>query len=436
MQYIKQVTSCGSIRGRDYGEYLEYRSIQYATSERWKYPVLITSWDDICDATEYKDCSYQRRSFEDDAVCNEFYHKEFRENLSFTYSENSLYLNIWSPKAPMHCPVIVYIHGGSFTGGSSNEAHINGIEFAKAGIIFVSFNYRLGPFGFCSHPDLTDEEGICGNYGLFDQYAAIQWIRNNIQSFGGNPKQITLMGQSAGAMSTDIHSTSPLENGWFAGIVMSSGAALQRFLLRPRTPKQTMHFWKVVMANARVSTMEELRQTDPKTLYYAWYQACKDVKFSLPCTLPVYDGKLLRKENFRKRELADIPCLLGMTSGDMMPGILRRLIRKWIMLSEQNNQSPCYSYLFSRRLPGDAKGAWHSSDLLYFFSALKKNWRPYEEIDYQISEQMSHALIAFSSAGNPNCNELPKWEPGSKHTMNFCEHTSQTAWYTTRRNQI
>lgn len=435
MNYAEHDTSCGSIRGRDYGEYLQYRGIQYATSKRWEYPVLITSWDGIYDATEYKDCSYQRRSFEDDALCNEFYHHEFRENLSFTYSENSLYLNIWSPKEPVNCPIILYIHGGSFTGGSSNEAHINGIEFAKSGIIFVSFNYRLGPFGFCSHPALSDENGTCGNYGLFDQYTAIQWIRNNIRSFGGNPERITLMGQSAGAMSVDIHSTSPLENGWFAGIVMSSGAALQRLLLRPRTPKQTTRFWNVVMAHAKVSTIEELRLTDPKTLYYAWYQACKDVKFSLPCTLPVYDGRLLTKETFHKRELADIPCILGMTSADMMPGILRRLIRKWMLISQQSNQNPCYSYLFSRNLPGDEKGAWHSSDLLYFFSTLKKNWRPFEEIDDQISNQMSHALIAFSNTGNPNCGELPRWSPGSKHTMNFCEHTSEIPWYTTRRKQ-
>ncbi len=182
MEYVEIQTNCGKIRGITNEECTEYRAIKYATSKRWEYPVQITSWDGIYDATDYKDSSYQRRSFEDDSVCNKFYHKEFRDGMSFTYSEDSLNLSIWSPKEPKDCPVLVYIHGGSFTGGSHNEHHINGTEIAKSGVIFVAFNYRLGPFGFCSHPDLTDENGVCGNFGLFDQYIALKWIKEKIGS--------------------------------------------------------------------------------------------------------------------------------------------------------------------------------------------------------------------------------------------------------------
>lgn len=210
MNYIEYDTACGRIRGIENETYLEFRGIRYAKAERFEYPRQIKSWNGIYDATKFGDCAYQHRAFDDDATVNAFYHKEFRKGLSFTYSEDCLFLNIWAPKNAENCPVLIYIHGGSFTGGSANEGHISGEKFAENGIITVAFNYRLGPFGFCSHPDLTDENGVCGNYGLFDQTLAIRWIKDNISSFGGNPDKITLMGQSAGAMSVDIHLSNPL----------------------------------------------------------------------------------------------------------------------------------------------------------------------------------------------------------------------------------
>ncbi|MCC8073292.1 MAG: carboxylesterase family protein [Clostridiales bacterium] len=427
MTYIETVCNCGKIRGIENDECIEYRSVKYANSKRWEYPVQVEKWDSVYDATEYKDCSYQRRSFEDDAVCNAFYHKEFREGLTFNYSEDCLYLNIWSPKKPENCPVLIYIHGGSFTGGSSNEAHINGTEIAKGGVIFISFNYRLGPFGFCSHPDLTDENGVCGNYGLFDQYVAIKWIKDNIKEFGGNPDKITIMGQSAGAMSVDIHASSPLEKGWFSGAIMSSGAAMQRLLLKPLKPEKTVSFWEDIMKNAGVHSMEELRLVSPKTLYYAWLDACNKSILTMPYTFPVIDGKLLTKETFNMKNIADIPYIIGMTVTDMMPIVLMRTIKKWAK-SSRKNSNKCYTYILSRLLPGDNLGAWHSSDLLYFFSTLKFNWRPFEKIDYEISNQMSQAIIAFSKNGNPNCSSLPHWESGTKKPMTFCENTRQEKW--------
>ena len=105
----------------------------------------------------YTSCCYQHRGFEDDAKVNPFYHREFRRGMSFTYSEYCQYLNISAPKDAKKCPVLLYIHGGSFTGGSSNEGHISGKAYAENDIVFVSVNYRLGPYGFCSHPDVADE---------------------------------------------------------------------------------------------------------------------------------------------------------------------------------------------------------------------------------------------------------------------------------------
>lgn len=131
MKTVELQTKCGKIKGIDSENCLEFRGIKYANAKRWEYPQTIEKWQGIFDATYFKECSYQHRGFDDDATVNPFYHYEFRDGLAFTYSEDCQYLNIYVPKEAKNCPVLIFIHGGSFTGGSSNEAHINGENFAK-----------------------------------------------------------------------------------------------------------------------------------------------------------------------------------------------------------------------------------------------------------------------------------------------------------------
>ncbi len=429
MDNIEINTKCGKIVGIKADGYTEFRSIKYADAKRWEYPRQVTKWDGVYDATCFKDCCFQRRSFEEDAVCNAFYHKEFRKGLSFTYSEDCLYLNIWAPENAENCPVLIYIHGGSFTGGSTDEGHLNGSEFAKNGVILVSMNYRLGPYGFCSHPDLKNDEGICGNYGLYDQYTAIKWVKENISDFGGNPDKITLSGQSAGAMSVDIQISNPMCRGWFSGAYMMSGAAMQRGLLKPLKPEKTRDFWETVIKNAGVNTINELKETDAKTLYYAWYDACKGSILTMPYTFPVYDGRLLCENDFKMSKLPDIPYVLGITITDMIPIVLKGITKKWVRAANKN-KSRCYTYLFARKLPGDDRGAWHACDLLYAFKTLDFSWRPFNETDYRIANEMHKSLCAFTKNGDPNCNAIPKWESGSKKAMVFCEGTRLSGWKT------
>ncbi len=429
MDNIILQTPCGEIKGLKFENHVEFRGIKYATASRWEYPVETRSWNGVYDATEYGECSYQRRGFEDDEKCNAFYHKEFRKGLSFTYSEDCLFLNIWAPENKKDCPVIVYIHGGSFTGGSSNEGHISGAHFAKDGVIFVALNYRLGPFGFCSHPDLTNKDGICGNFGLFDQLAAIKWVKNNISAFGGNPDNITLMGQSAGAMSVDILISSEECKNMFAGAVMMSGAALQRAVAKPESPEKTRKFWDTIISNAKVNSMEELKKVDVRTLFYAWSDACKADKLSMLHTMPVKDGKIITDSNFNMKTIPDMPIILGETITDMLPIILEGLTRKYAKRCK-GNKNPCYVYNFDRLLPGDNAGAWHSCDLLYSFSTLENNWRPFEEVDFEISKQMHDMLCAFAANQNPNCDSIPNWERGGKMPMHFCENTHTDKWNT------
>lgn len=430
MNYIEYNTPCGAVRGIDAEKYAEFRGIRYAAAERFVYPKIVKHWNGVYDATVFGDCAYQHRAFDDDAKVNAFYHKEFRKGLSFTYSEDCLFLNIWAPKNKENCPVLIYIHGGSFTGGSANEGHISGAEFAKNGVIMVALNYRLGPFGFCSHPDLTDENGVCGNFGLFDQTVAIQWVRNNISAFGGNPDKITLMGQSAGAMSVDIHLSNPMVKDSISGAIMLSGSGLQRMLLKPLLPQKTVSFWNMVMKNAGVSSMQQLKAVAPKTLYYAWLDACKASAFSMPYTFPVYDGAILKNGRFSMDTIADIPYIIGSTCTDMIPIVLQAINKKWGRYAEKNNTNKCYIYNFTRRLPGDNKGAWHSADLLYAFSTLDFNWRPFEKIDYEISNQLSQSICAFVKNGNPNCDAIPQWQADYKKPMHFCENTKMAPWDT------
>lgn len=420
-------TKLGEITGQAYSDHSEFHGIHYAKAQRWCYPVPIDHWEGVYDATADGPCSYQRRSFEDDASCSRFYHHEFREGRTFTYSEDCQYLNLYVPKDALGCPVLIYIHGGSFTGGSCNESHISGADFARQGVIFATMNYRLGPYGFCSHPELKDEQGRTGNYGLFDQYEAIAWIRRHISDFGGDPARITLMGQSAGAMSVDIHSTSPLEKNWFKGLMLSSGAALQRYWMKPKQVEDTRTFWDNICKHAQCRNMQELRKTDVKTLYYAWDETKKTTKHSMAYTLPVYDGQLLTPETFNMHTMPQVPVMAGITINDMSPMIMLWYgVMKWCRALPK--EVPCYTYLFARHLPGDAMGAWHASDLLYFFSTYRNNWRPYTKEDVSLSQIMSDSLINFTKKQDPNGRGLPEWSADIHHPMRFDINSQQSSW--------
>lgn len=430
MPNIEIDTGCGKIRGLSLDNHNEFRGIRYATSQRWHYPQQVTAWDGVYDATQFGACSFQRRSFEDDSKFNSFYHKEFRRGMTFEYSEDCLFLNIWAPKDAENCPVLVYIHGGSFTGGSADEGYISGEEYAKNGVIFVAMNYRVGPYGFCSHTDLTDENGNVGNYGLYDQYIALKWIKENISSFGGDGEHITLLGQSAGAMSVDIQLTNPMTRGWFYGAVLMSGAAIQRAVVRPLKAEKTNEFWNNVCKNAEVESIFDLQQVDEKTLFYAWlkeYQAdFKNILYSLPTV----DGTIISDDNFTMSKIPDMPYVVGVTTADMAPAALEVLAQRFAKKCDEH-KNKCYVYNFAHDLPGDDIGAWHSSDLPYAFSTLLKGWRPYESVDYEISNQMLKSMVAFVKTGDPNCNAIPSiWHSGAKKPMRFCADTKTKRWPT------
>lgn len=413
------LTPCGRIRGAksNMEGVVAYKGIRYATAERWAYPQVVKHWEGVYEADHYGNCSYQPRAFYDEENVPEkyFYYNEFRKGETYTYDEDCLFLNIWVPedaKAGDGLPVLFYIHGGGFTGGCGHEKHFDGPRWAQHGVIAVTVNYRLGPMGFLCLPQLADEAGHTGNYGLYDQMAAMQWIRENIASFGGDPDKITIMGQSAGAMSVQCHCVSPITDGLFRSAVMSSGGGVSKLMNYTARPEKRYPFWQQVMDQCGARTVDEFRKVAPAKLFDIWQKLKKELKAGMIAS-PCIDGVMLTESALSAAEAGrqkDIPYMLGSTSEDMAPPIIFDMALSWCALQHKQGKQPSYCWYFDRKLPGDDCGAWHSSDLWYWFGTLDNGWRPWEEKDWDVSGQMVRYLTNFVKNGDPNGEGLAQWK--------------------------
>ena len=413
-------TPCGVLQGtpgRVPGT-VAYKGIRYATAGRWEYPKPVTGWEGVYDATAYGPCAWQARGFYNEAENpkKQFYYTEFRKGETYTYSEDCLFLNVFTPETAIpesKLPVLIYIHGGSFTGGCGHEKHFDGPTWPTKGVIGVTINYRLGPWGFLCLPELKEEAGRTGNYGLYDQLAAIRWVKDNIAAFGGDPENITIMGQSAGAMSVQQHCLSPLSKGLFQKAVMSSGGGVSKMMPAGK-PEKAYPFWQAVMAKAGCQSLDQFRAISPEALYNAWQDAKKDTKGGALAVSPVLDDHLVVGAGAKLLKAGkhhQIPYMAGSTSEDVAPPVIFSMSRNWCAAQEK----PSYTWFFDRQLPGDEHGAWHSSDLWYWFGTLDNCWRPLEQKDRELSQQMVSYLCNFAATGNPNKGgELPTWIASDK----------------------
>ena len=417
-------TPCGEIVGTEcqWPGVAAFKGIRYATAGRWEYPQQVESWDGVYDATQYGNCSYQPRAFYDEASMPEkaFYYNEFRKGETYIYDEDCLFLNIWVPEeanTESHLPVLFYIHGGGFTGGCGHEKHFDGPVWPTLGVIGVTINYRLGPMGFLCLPELKDEAGHTGNYALFDQLTALKWVHDNIAAFGGDPENITIMGQSAGAMSVQQLCVSPLSDGLFAKAVMCSGGGVGKIMNMSQTDEDQYPFWQSVMKKADCESLKEMRALEPAALFDAWNTVKKENPKMMLYAAPCVDGTLIPENALdvaQKGGQKDVPYMIGTTSEDVMPPVVFKMAKDWARMQADQGKQESYTWFFDRQLPGDDAGAWHSSDLWYWFGTLDHCWRPLTQKDYEISRQMAAYLTNFAKTGNPNGEGLCEWLPMKK----------------------
>ena len=403
-----RVTPCGPIAGvpaRAPGV-TAYKGIRYAEAGRWEYPKQVTRWEGVCRADRFGPCAIQSSTFapEDQNGRDPFYYHEFREGLAYTYSEDCQYLNIWAPDDAEKAPVIVYIHGGAFLGGSGWDKAFDEPVWPQKGAVAVTINYRLGPLGYACLPELAAEAGHTGNYGLYDQLCAVQWVHDNIAAFGGDPENMTVMGQSAGARSVQMLCSTRAAEGLIQKAVMSSGGGDDSVLFQGNHRMERQYdFWQDWQQAAGAENLAALRALPVKALYDALGRCFGRHGFAAVMSHmgPVWDNARFSDADYSLK----IPYLAGGSSQDMRPELAADALR-WC----QKQPAGSYAWYFSRQLPGDDKGAWHSADLWYWFGTLENSWRPFTEADRRLSDTMADYLVNFACIGDPNGPGLPLWQ--------------------------
>ena len=301
-------TAEGILEGKDLSGITIFKGVPFAAPPvgnlRWKAPQPVQKWEGVRKATEYGPNPMQEALFGD---------MNFGTKVN---SEDCLYLNIWTPAKTMkeHLPVLIYFNGGGLMAGSGSEARYAGDAMARKGIISITANYREGIFGFFAHPQLSKETSYkgSGNYGFLDQVAAIQWVKDNIEAFGGDPNRITIVGESAGSMSVSALMASPLCQGLFAQAMGSSGS---------------------VMGFNKVLTLKEAEQKGVELAKQIGKKNIKDLRalsaeelltLAAVKAIPTYniDGYFLTEqptETYAKGKQTKVPLLIGGNNQEMSP---------------------------------------------------------------------------------------------------------------------
>ncbi len=405
----------GTINGIERKYCNVYLGIPFAKASRFKYAEEISFLGDF-NALKMGDACIQKRCYYAHLEVPErmFYHKEFREGITFSYSEDCLNLNIYTPKEGNNHPVLVFIHGGGFDSGANSESAFDGEIYAKLGIVTVFIQYRVGVFGYFCHEDIFKEYHHDGNFGFDDQVVALNWVKHNIKDFSGDPNNVTIMGQSAGAMSIQVMLLSSKCKGLFNKAIMMSGGGKFPSMATPKPVEERRSYWKEVMKECGCETLEEFRLLEPKKIFDALEIIKPKRKDNQISTMTMIDHYYLDKsqEELFKQKI-EIPTIIGFTNNDMFTVILAIMARKY---ASKNN---CYCYYFDVNAKGDNNLAFHSCDLRYAFNTLDKSWRPYDNDDNKVSLLMVNYFASFIKTGNPNSNNLPSWNKSKHKVLRF-----------------
>ncbi len=454
---LKVKTEQGKVHGKliNQGKVRAFLGIPYAAPPvgelRWKAPQPPARWKGARDATKYGARCMQTNSFPD---------MVFQDSGP---SEDCLYLNVFAPasaKAKSKLPVMFWIHGGGYSGGSGSEPRHNGDFLPLKGVVLVTINYRLGVFGFLATGDLAREAGgAAGNYGLLDMVAALEWVRDNIAKFGGDPGNVTIFGESAGSGAVCTLMAAQSAQGLFQRAIGESGSAFDGGDLGPAPLAEREKRDQPWAESLGVSTLAELRALPAETILAATTKGDK-LEFT-----PVIDGRLLTEPVagiYAAGRQAHVPLLAGwnrdegnfrvpagMTAaqwretatklfGDgaagflsLYPGdndeeALRSAIDyygdtfialdtwRWIEAQVKTGDAPVYRYHFELPAPPSKFHpgwfAFHSDDIEYVFGTLDTRpeavWRPE---DRMLSDEMMDYWTNFAKTGDTNGEGLPQW---------------------------
>lgn len=451
----------GAVRGAAEGEIASFKGIPYAAppvgERRWRPPAPAARWEGVRDATRFGAACVQPTP-----LVQSIYSADLGRT-----SEDCLTLNVWTPDVAGKAPVMVWIHGGALVTGSSKETLYDGARLAREGVVVVSINYRLGVLGWLSHPDLSAESpaNISGNYGLMDQVAALEWIRRNIASFGGDPDRVAIAGESAGGLSVLYLMSSPLARGLFDRAIAQSA-----YMISTPELKQARHGAPAAEA-AGAALARTLQAPSLRVLRGMEAQDLTDrAALGGFATFGVIDGVVLPRqivEVFDRGEQAPVPVLAGFNSGeirslrmlappapgdaagyersirerygdladeflrlypssDMDESILaasRDALYGWtserLVRSQTAAGRPSYLYLFDHGYPAaDAAGlhAFHASELPYMFGNLQRTPPRWPAIPDTAEEAgLSDAMVAYWTSfvrdGRPQAVGSPAWSP-------------------------
>ena len=439
-----------------------FRGIPYAAPPvgalRWRPPQPPSPWPGVRRCSSFGPaCPQPARFFEDPVI------REIPDRLS----EDCLYLNVWSPGVDpaARYPVMVWIHGGGFANGWGHQRDFDGSALARKGVVVVTLNYRLGPFGFLAHPALSTESStrVSGNYGLLDQIAALAWVRDNIAAFGGDPGKVTVFGESAGGFSVNLLRVSPLARGLFrAAICQSAPGGMGLGSPLPVAEQAGLDFARTLVGEECVDDAGRLRATPAAELVRAaspWASLAELMAGQRPGIGfgPVVDGWVLRSG-----ETVDIPLILGVNAeeGSYWAGLADfggvldsvagyRAFVRWrsgppgdellalypadrpeqvrdafvqyfgdttfvrdtraVAYAAQVLKSHAYLYRFARGgVDESIPGAYHGREIRYVFNTLGPEA---DATDRQLAETMSSIWARFAATGAPNGPELPRWPP-------------------------
>ncbi len=459
-------TEAGSVEGSTStdGKVQIFKGIPYAAPPagalRWKDPQPAPNWKGVRKATEFGARCMQGNVFGD---------MVFRDAAP---SEDCLYLNVWTPKASPDAklPVMVWIYGGGFQAGATSEPRQDGEHLAHQGVVVVSMNYRLGIFGFFSHPELTKESPhhASGNYGLQDQAAALQWVHKNIVAFGGDPENVTIFGESAGSFSVSALMASPTSKALIHRAIGESGAFFGRTLTAKPLAESEQDGVKFAQSMG-ADTLEKLRGMTAQQALDAAFKDKTALRFG-----PNIDGYFFPEspsEIYTEGHEAHVTLLAGWNHdegnyhmffgtdsptkenyakkatemfGEKAPDGLKAFpgetdeqakssadllatanfigygTWKWIEMQVQTGDSAVYRYEFDQAPPlappavgapasTESPRAYHSAEIEFVFGMLDSKKLPWRPEDYELSEQMGSYWTNFAKTGNPNGAGLPQW---------------------------